>query len=240
MAARKAKATVSKGGAVIYCRVSTQGQVEDGFSLEIQEERLRAYCTMRGLEVAAVIVDAGVSGGVPMAERKGGAALLELLANGAAHVVALKLDRLFRDAADCLLTVREWDAAGVALHLADMGGAAVDTSSPTGRLFIGMLAGFAEFERAQIAERTKAGKARKAEQGGYIGGKAPFGWTITEEGTLEAHAGEQAIIRAARILQAEGLALRKIGERLEAEGLLPRAGKWHAETVKQVLAGRLA
>lgn len=238
---RKAKAVEAKqGGAVIYCRVSTKGQVEDGCSLELQEERLRAYCTMRALPIDDVITDPGVSGGVPMAEREGGSRLLAMLAAGSSHVVALKLDRLFRDAADCLTTVKAWDAAGIALHLADMGGSAVDTSSATGRLFIGMLAGFAEFERAQIRERTVSGRNRKAEQGGFIGGRAPYGWTVTEDGQLEVNEAEQTIIRAAHALQTEGLSLRKIGERLEAEGLLPRAGKWHAETVKQVLAGRLA
>lgn len=87
---------------------------------------------------------------------------------------------------------------------------------------------------------AKRGRRLKAAQGGFIGGRAPYGWRMREDDTLEPCEREQAIIRAARILQAEGLALRKIGERLEAEGLLPRAGKWHAETVKQVLAGRLA
>lgn len=232
------KATGNK--AVIYCRVSTVGQVEDGHSLEIQEEKLRAYCIMKSFDVAAVVVDAGVSGGTPMSERNGGAQLLALLADGAAHVVALKLDRLFRDAADCLQTIKAWDAQGIALHLADLGGSAVDTSSATGRLFIGMLAGFAEFERATIAERMNAGREYKAEKGGYIGGHAPYGWTLLEDGSLEAHKGEQVIIKAATILKEEGFSLRKIGAKLEEEGLLPRAGKWHAETVKQVLAGRVA
>ena len=48
----------------------------------------------------------------------------------AKHVVGLKLDRLFRDAADALAQTRAWDKAGIALHLCDMGGGSVDTSGP--------------------------------------------------------------------------------------------------------------
>ena len=71
-------------------------------------------------------------------------------------VVAAKLDRLFRDAADCLNMSRRWDDAEVGLHLIDMG---IDTRSAMGRAFLTMAAGFAELERNLIGERTKAGQA---------------------------------------------------------------------------------
>ena len=49
---------------------------------------------------------------------------------------------------------RHWDRADVALHILDMGGQAIDTSTAIGRMFLTMTAGFAEFERNQTSERT--------------------------------------------------------------------------------------
>ena len=70
------------------------------------------------------------------------------------HIVALKLDRLFRDAADALHQSRAWDKAEIALHLVDMGGQSLNTASAMGRFFLNMMAGVAELERNLIAERT--------------------------------------------------------------------------------------
>jgi len=47
-------------GAVLYIRVSTDEQARHGVSLDAQEERLRAYCTMRDLEIVGVVRDEGV------------------------------------------------------------------------------------------------------------------------------------------------------------------------------------
>lgn len=69
-------------------------------------------------------------------------------------MVALKLDRRFRDAADALVQTRVWDRAGIALHVVDMGGQSLNTASSMGRMFLTMTAAFAELERNLISERT--------------------------------------------------------------------------------------
>ena len=48
--------------AIGYVRVSTDGQAEDGVSLEAQQERIQAWCLVNGYQLAAVHVDAGLSG----------------------------------------------------------------------------------------------------------------------------------------------------------------------------------
>src|SRR5687768_2282197 len=96
--------------AVGYVRVSTEEQAREGVSLEAQEAKLHAYCALQGLELVRIYRDEGISAGKPLASRpEGGALLAELARTGARHVIALKLDRLFRDAVDCLRTAREWD-----------------------------------------------------------------------------------------------------------------------------------
>ena len=154
--------------AVIYCRVSTAGQAEQGVSLEAQEERLRAYCQMQGLDVEAVLIEEGVSATKPLHARPMGSKLVEMVKNGTVqHVVALKLDRLFRSSVDALSVTSEWDKNGIALHLVDMGGQSINTASAMGRMMLTMMAGFAQFERDLISERTTAALQHKKLMTGY-------------------------------------------------------------------------
>jgi len=224
-----------KEAAAVYIRVSTQEQAAEGVSLEAQEERIRAYLTLRGLEAAAVIREEGISAGKPLSTRPGGQELLSLVAAGkVGHVVALKLDRLFRDAEDALHETKAWDKAGVALHLVDMGGTAVDTRSPMGRMILTMLAGFAEFERGVIRERTTlALRHKKAHRQAY--GPTPYGYDRRGDVLIEA-AAEQATLDTIRGWHREGLSLRAIARELTARNVpTKRGGRWEAATVSRLL-----
>ena len=229
--------------AAAYIRVSTEEQANEGVSLDAQEATLRAYCAMRGLDLEEVVVDAGVSAGKPLVTRDGGAKLLDLVRRGKVQaVVTYKLDRLFRDASDCLQVTAAWDKAGVALHLVDLGGQSVDTSSAMGRFFLTIMAGAAEMERNLIRERTAAAMAHKAARREYTGGQVPYGWNLDADGVhITPNPAEQAIIGAARTLREQGLSLRKVGGALAAEGMLPRSGgHWHAKTVQDLLNAEVA
>ena len=70
----------------------------------------------------------------------------------------------------------------------------------------------------------------------------PYGWTLGADGVnLEPCESEQRAILAAVELRESGLSLRKVGAELEAAGLLPRSGgKWHAKTVRDLLAAEVA
>ena len=87
----------------------------------------------------------------------------------------------------------------------------------------------------------KAGQAEamayKRQQREYTGGEPPYGWRLAADGVhLDPHTDEQAIVREALELSAEGLSLRKIGAPLAARGLLPRQGKaWNPKTVRDLL-----
>ncbi len=225
--------------AAVYIRVSTQEQAQEGVSLEAQEERIAAYCTMRGLDAVAVIREEGISAGKPLATRPGGAELLGLVAAGKVqHVIALKLDRLFRDAEDALHETKAWDKAGVALHLVDMGGQTIDTRSSMGRMILTMLAGFAEFERGVIRERTATAlRHKKAHRQAY--GPTPYGFR-REGDALHPDAAEQATLEDIRTWQGAGWSLRRIARELAARGIpTKRGGKWEAATVSRLLSNTL-
>jgi len=226
-------------GAVLYIRVSTDEQAKHGVSLDAQEARLRAYCTMRDLEVVGVIRDEGVSAFKHLDKRPGGAELLRVIASGEAqHVVAFKLDRLFRNAADALATTEAWSRAGVALHLVDMGGAAMDTTSATGRMMLTMLAGFAEFERALTVERTTTALAFKRDKREAYGA-TPYGYARHGD-ALHADPDELATVARIRKWHAAGASLGAIARRLTAAGTpTKRGGQWYPATVRYLLRNDL-
>lgn len=224
-----------------YIRVSTDEQADSGLSMEAQERAIRAYCDMRGLTLVGVVSDPGVSGGAPLAERPGGARLVGAPGGGSAGgiggVVATKLDRLFRDAADCLTVVRDWDRTGVALHLIDVGGQSIDTSSAMGRFFLTVMAGAAELERNLVHERTRAALAQKRARGEKTGGHRPVGFDVLDGGKLTPNAAERATVARAAELRAAGRSLRAIGAELVTEGRRPRNGAdtWNPKQVADLL-----
>lgn len=223
--------------AVAYVRVSTEEQAAEGVSVDAQIAAVRAYANLRGLDLVDVVVDAGVSAGKPLADRAGGAVVLDLVRRRKVRaVVGVKLDRLFRNAGDCLTTTEAWDKAGVALHLVDMGGQAIDTSSAMGRFFLTVMAGAAEMERNLIRERTTTALAHKRAQGKRTSKDAPIGQRIGNDGdTLEADADEQRAVSLARALRADGYTVRAIVDALEAAGIPPRGARWHPTTVNRML-----
>ncbi len=225
--------------AVIYIRVSTVKQAVSGLGLDDQKERLTAYCTLRGLEVADVVTDAGESAGRALDKRPGGRKVLALVKAGKADaIVILKLDRAFRNTENALATVRQWDSAGVALHVAEMGGSSIDTSSAVGKLFLTMLAGFGEFERNLAAERTTAALASKARSGNMrLGGEAPYGWRYAGDRLVEVPR-EQDTIRRAKDLRAVAMSFRQTCKLMTAEGHRNRAGGAFVPVqIERMLAG---
>ncbi len=147
---------------------------------------------------------------------------------------------VFRNASNCLQVCETWKRLGIALHLADLGGQAIDTSSAAGKMFLTMLAAFAEMERNLTSERIKAVLQKKRERGEFTGGTVPFGWRLLPGGLLEMHDHEQETIRVARDLRAEGLSLRKIGARLHELGRQPKqSSRWHPRCIQSLLRSQV-
>jgi DNA invertase Pin-like site-specific DNA recombinase len=144
--------------------------------------------------------------------------LLDLVTRGQVQaIVALKLDRLFRDASDALVQTRSWDRAGIALHLLDMGGQAINTHSALGRMMLTMMAGFAELERNLIAERTSAALRHK-KLNRRVYGSTPYGFERVVEALIQ-DAGEQNIISLMRECRMKGWSYRDIAAVLNEAGI---------------------
>lgn len=104
----------------------------------------------------------------------------------------------------------------MALHLLDVGG---DVANGHGRLFMTIVAAFAEAERDRVRERIGDVKRDQRDQRRFLGGKRPFGYRVTGEGELVPDEREQAALAKARELRAGGASLRKIAAALAAEGV---------------------
>ena len=222
--------------AVAYVRVSSEEQASEGVSLDAQEARIRAYCAASGLELVGVYRDDGVRGGTPLEKRPQGALLLQTLTAGeAAHVIAVKLDRVFRNTLDCLSNIERWDRLGVGVHLLDL---SVNTTTAAGRAFLQMAAAFAEMERGLVRERTETALAhKKAKRQVYS--QTPYGYD-RHDNDLRPNANEQAVIFRIKQMDAVGIPMMRIAETLNAESVpTKKGGQWHASTVKAILTNNL-
>ena len=110
-------------------------------------------------------------------DRPGLLACLKALRSGDTLVV-WKLDRLGRDLRHLVNLVHDLTARGIGLKVLTGEGAAIDTTTPAGRLVFGLFAALAEFEHALIVERTRAGIAAARKRG--RNGGAPFKMTAAK------------------------------------------------------------
>jgi DNA invertase Pin-like site-specific DNA recombinase len=214
-----------------YIRVSTTGQAVDGVSLEAQRARIEAYCLLNELELAAVFVDAGISG-----KRADNRPELQNALNavcGASGVlVCYSLSRLARSTKDTIAISERLDKAGADLvSLSEK----IDTTSAAGKMVFRMLAVMAEFERDVISERTATAMTHKKSQGERVG-EIPFGYQLADGVMLVACEKEQAIIRTIQSLREHGLSLRAIAAELDSAGLAAKkVSKWNAVTISNIL-----
>jgi site-specific DNA recombinase len=87
---------------IAYCRVSTEEQAEEGYSIEGQTDKLRAYSSLRDLGEVLVITDPGLSG--KNLQRPGLQQLLAAVEAGhVSHVLVWRLDRLSRNLGDLIM-----------------------------------------------------------------------------------------------------------------------------------------
>lgn len=205
----------------LYCRVSTARQADEGSSLEVQEAKLRAYAAAFGVEVAEVVVDAGLSGAT--LDRPGLARVLALLEGGQADgVVVVSLSRLTRSVRDLGFLVERYFASGK-WSLVSLG-ESVDTTTAGGRLVLHVLGAVSAWEREAIGERTSSVMRHMRTENRYTGGEVPFGFVLVD-GELVPDAREQEVLAEARRLRAEGRSLRAVALELAQQGKLTRNGK---------------
>lgn len=205
--------------AIGYIRVSTEKQASEGISLENQKEQIEKYCRYKGFELAGIIEDAGISGGINKA-RPGFISLLDRIEAGEAGTVVLySLERLSRDMLTLLALERLLDEYGIDLHTVE---GQIDTSSPDGFMSFAMRAFMGEMERRQVKHRTRKAMQFKKSQGQVVG-SIPYGYRRAGD-RLEPEATEAGTVSTAQRLYAKGKGLTEIARELKEQGITTRTG----------------
>ena len=226
--------------AAIYARVSTDNQRAQG-TIASQIDELRELAAARGFAVGSELVfcDEGVSGATLVRPA------LERLRDGAAEgsfevLLCHSPDRLARRYAYQVLLLEEFARTGVEVVFALEG---ERTETPEGELLRQMQGMIAEYERAQIAERTRRGRLHRARSGSAaVLGRAPYGYRYVRrsehaDAYFEIDEAKAPVVREIfRRYAHEGQTLAAIADWLNQSATPTTSGKaWHPSTVRGML-----
>ncbi|WP_242773411.1 recombinase family protein [Brevibacillus parabrevis] len=218
--------------AAIYVRVSTEEQVNEGFSIQAQLADLHRYAEVHNMEVVEQYVDEGYSGksieGRPHMQR-----LLQDSRQGNFNVVLVyKIDRLARKLKDALEINDELEKNGVQLVSINEN---IDTTTPMGRMVFQMVGSIAEMERNTIVGRVKMGMTERAKQGKFNGGIC-LGYHSVNK-TLVVNDEEAPLIREIFNLAEQGLGYKAIVGHLNVKGYKTKKGNaFSVIAVKDILS----
>lgn len=217
----------------IYCRVSTEGQEEDGTSLQSQLEACRNYCEARCYEVGYEFSEAwsGLS-----LERPKLTGIRELVRTDAIDIVVVySLDRFSRDPVHGVILMQELEKHGVKLEAATE---TVDNSE------VGKLVFYIKGYAAKLDAERRRDATGRGKQAVLKSGKLPQGTGIGIYGYqwIKEYKKRIPIEREAKVVRrmfemvVEGYSCFKIARILNEEGITTKSGrKWEAPTVKRMV-----
>lgn len=228
-----------------YARVSTPKQAEGGISLENQDDRIKAHCTARDIDLVELYRDAGASGTDD--NRRGLQALIEHALrrdSGITMIVIYSFSRLFRDHYLLEHYRRKLKRVGVAIVAVtqDVG---IDAE---GDLVRSVLANFDEYQSRQTGKFTRDTMLKNAAAGYWNGSIAPFGYrteTVEMRGDkakkkLVIDDGESAVVKDIYRMKRIGLGrgpmgYKKIVTHLNSTGVTMRGRKFNISNVQGLL-----
>ncbi len=208
--------------ALLYARVSTTMQVEDGVSLDVQERTLRQAGEMYGFTETELVKEEGRSGKNVSGRPKLIDALNRLDRKEADALIVTRIDRLARSTKDFLDIVDRANKNNWRLILLDLN---LDTSTYQGRFVVTIMSALAEMERGIIAERAKDIHKDRRERG------VVWGKDMGPKQVISPAVAEQ--IRLKRSL---GHSYQVIADSLNQQGIpSARGGSWYASSVKNIV-----
>ncbi len=156
----------------IWIRVSTEDQAR-GDSPEVHRRNAEQFAQLRSWDVVEVYDLSGVSGKTVMGHAETRRMLTDIKSGRISGLVFSKLARLARNARELLELADIFQA-----HNADLTSIheSIDTSTPSGRMFFGIIASVAQFEREETVDRLRLSIATRAKMGKRLSGKTSFGF----------------------------------------------------------------
>jgi DNA invertase Pin-like site-specific DNA recombinase len=208
--------------ALLYARVSTQLQVNDGVSLDVQERQLIQAAELAGFTEYELVREEGRSG-KSISGRPALTDALKRLDSGEAHALFVtRIDRLARSTKDFLNIIDRANNKGWRLVMLDLN---LDTSSYQGRFVVTIMSALAEMERGIIAARQKDVHKDRRERG--------IVWGVDMGPKNKTPEEVKSRISSERSL---GLSFRQIAEGLNRDQIpTQNLRKWYPTTVKNLL-----
>lgn len=216
----------------IYVRVSTTNQVEEGYSIEEQKDKLSSYCDIKDWSVYKVYTDGGFSG-----SNTDRPALESLIKDAKKRkfdtVLVYKLDRLSRSQKDTLYLIEDIFIKNNIAFLSLQEN--FDTSTPFGKAMIGLLSVFAQLEREQIKERMQLGKLGRAKAGkSMMWAKTSYGYDYHKEtGTVTINPAQSLAIKFMFKSYLSGRSITKLRDDLNDK--YPKPIPWNYRAVRMIL-----
>jgi site-specific DNA recombinase len=215
-----------------YIRVSTEEQVSQGLSLNVQTDKIQTYAQSKNFELVEILKDKGLSG--KNLQRPGLQELIRMAKKEKeCAIIVYKLDRLTRNTGDLLNLIDNFfRAEKITLFSVSE---EVDVNSPMGRFTLTVMGAMAQMEREVLSERVSSSLQYKKQQGHSLG-LVPYGFERID-GMLRKQSEEQNILRRMKRWRKEGLGYKRIADRLNEKGIKPRRkkAKWHASSVHHIL-----
>jgi site-specific DNA recombinase len=209
--------------AILYARVSTEEQVEKGYSIGGQLDEVKDYAETHGWEVVAVETDPGYSRttlhrpGLDRVRKR-------VRAGGVDTVLAWQRDR-FGVSPYPQLLAEEFVEYGTKLRALDDSGDGEDAEFMDGIKDL-----WAKQELRKFVKRSRMGKLRKAREGKILAGRAPtygYRYNETNDGYLVDTETMPVVRRIFRMIGAEGASVRQVKHTLEREGVpTPGGGRY--------------
>ncbi len=223
---------MNKKNAAIYCRVSTEDQAREGYSLPEQQEKLKDLCKYRDYNIYNIYEDAGISA-KDMEHRPQFQKMLESVRDGKVNViVAYKLDRLTRSVRDLEILISELEKYNCSLECVMDD---INTSTANGRFFVRMLTVLSQLEIERVSERTKFGMVG-AIKDGHIPVRKTIGF-MRKDKKLIINPAESKIVERIFDLYYKGKSYQQIANILNEEKVLNK--KWYDTTILKILSNPL-
>lgn len=211
---------------IIYCRVSTPGQVSNGHGIETQEKLCRQWAAQNDVSVVEVFRDCGISGKDMESRPELNKMLAKLLKLKEPHVLLFyDIERLSREAGDFNVIRKKLEKMGHTLATVE----GVLDKTPTGKFMATIKAAQGQLWREENAAKNKAKMIERARQGYWVF-QPPFGYEFKKDGRnkiLVAKEPEASIVREAMQGFADALFMniadvqRFVNNRRIAHGLKP-------------------
>lgn len=223
--------------AIGYLRVSTEEQAGEGkFGLTEQKELILDYARRGDYYILDWYIDKGISG-----VKEDRPAMNDLLYGDiknppVEYILVAKSDRIARDIKLYYYYLMLMEKKG--MKLVSVTEPVVDDGSGMGNIYRSLMLFVAEQERKNIAARTAGGRRQKAKQGGYCGGRPPYGYkAFNNELAIVSY--EAKVVRKIFELSEAGIGLTKTARLLNENGIPTRTGKrWSPTGIANILGNK--